>query len=351
MNGVSGRTPNIHLYGTVSFLDAEKKQLTLTCVVDSYRSGWTVVEFLAHRFKYHTADGWDRRVRERWVKVNESAVEPGHRVFKDDSIQYTIWHAEPAVDDAYDVLYEDEWLVAVGKSGNIPVHACGVYITHTLIARVKEDFGRKLNLAHRLDRETSGVVVLCKDRESNRRLAGMFARGAVEKSYLAVVYGEVPEDRFEVDAPIGKMDQRDRFPEQYEWGKVHNVATYLPKRRRVDNQNGKPARTDFEVDRRLAGYTVLRAVPATGRTNQIRVHLAHAGYPLVGDKIYALKGELYEELLREGLTQRVREALVLERHALHCATLRFEHPMTGKGVTVEAPLPCDLSTFIEKTVS
>jgi RluA family pseudouridine synthase len=256
-------------------VEAEKKQLTLTCTVDPYRSGWTVVEFLAHRFKYHTAEGWTRRVEDLWVKVNDTPVDPDQRVYKDDNVQYTIWHAEPAVDDAYQVLYEDDWLVAVGKSGDIPVHACGVYITHTLIARIKEDFGRKLNLAHRLDRETSGAVVLCKDREVNRRLAGMFARGEVAKTYIAVVYGEVAGDNFEVDAPIGKMDQRDRFPDDYEWGKSHNLATYLPKRR-VDFAGGKPARTLFHVERRLKGFSVLRAVPVTGRTNQIRVHLEYA---------------------------------------------------------------------------
>jgi len=328
-------------------MQEEKKQLTLTCTVDPYRSGWTIVEFLAHRFKYHTAEGWDRRVRDRWVRVNDAPVDPDHRVAKDDAVQYTIWHREPAVDDTYDVLYEDDWLVVVGKSGNIPVHACGVYITHTLIARIKEDFGRNLNLAHRLDRETSGVVVLCKDRESNRRLAGMFARGEVGKTYVAVVYGEVPEDRFEIDAPIGKTDQRDRFPQEYEWGKAHNLATYLPKRR-VDFDGGKPARTSFETIRRLEGFTVLRAVPATGRTNQIRVHLAHAGHPLVGDKIYALQGKLRDEILREGLTARVRDALVMDRHALHCASLRFEHPMTGEPVTLEAPLPTDLADFVAR---
>jgi 23S rRNA pseudouridine1911/1915/1917 synthase len=325
-------------------LEAEKKQLTLTCTVDPYRSGWTVVEFLAHRFKYHTAEGWDRRVRDRWVKVNDAPVDPQHRVQKDDAIQYTIWHSEPAVDDSYDVLYEDEWLVAVGKSGNIPVHACGVYITHTLIARLKEDFDQNLNLAHRLDRETSGVVVLCRDRETNRRLAGMFARGEVDKTYFAVVYGRVGAGRFEVDAPIGKSDQRDRFPREYAWGKSHNMATYLPKRH-VDFEGGKPARTSFEVVRRMEDYTVLRAVPATGRTNQIRVHLAHAGYPIVGDKIYALEGELRDELLRDGLTARVREALVLDRHALHCSALGFEHPMTSRKVLIEAPFPPDLKRF------
>lgn len=328
-------------------MESEKKQIKLTCQVDSYRSGWTIVQFLAHRFKYHTAEGWERRIRERWVTVNDAAVLPDHRVNREDAVQYTIWHAEPAVDDSYDVLFEDEWLVAVGKAGNIPVHACGVYITHTLIARLKEDFGRKLNLAHRLDRETSGVVVLCKDRESNRRLARMFASGQVDKRYLAVVYGEVPEDRFEIDAPIGKMDQRDRFPQEYAFGKTHDMATYLPKRC-VDRENGKPAKTMFEVTQRRDGFTALHAVPATGRTNQIRVHLAHAGHPIVGDKIYALAGDFREEILKKGLTDRVREALVLERHALHCASLGFVHPMTGERVTIEAPVPGDLEPYFSR---
>ena len=325
-------------------METEKKQLTLTCTVDSYRSGWTIVEFLAHRFKYHTAEGWTRRIRDRWVTVNAAEVGPDHRVDKDDSVQYTIWHTEPAVDDSYEILYEDEWLVAVGKSGNIPVHACGVYITHTLIARVKEDFGCKLNLAHRLDRETSGVVGLCKDRESNRRMAGMFARGEVYKSYVAVVFGLVPGHGFEVDAPIGKMDQRDRFPAEYAHGKAHGLATYLPKRE-VNMESGKPAKTRFEVVRRGPDFTVLNAIPETGRTNQIRVHLAHAGFPIVGDKIYALQGDLRDEILREGLTDRVRKALILDRHALHCASLVFAHPMTGEPITIEAPVPPDLSPY------
>jgi len=335
----------IHILTKHGMEEPEKKQLTLTCTVDSFRSGWTVVEFLAHRFKYHTADGWGRRVRENWVAVNGAHVAPDHRVCKDDDVQYTIWHAEPDVDDRYEVLYEDKWLVAVGKSGNIPVHACGIYIANTLIARLREDFGRKLNLAHRLDRETSGAIVLCKNRESNRRMAQMFERGEVSKDYLAVVYGDVPGDGFEVDAPIGKIDQRHQYPVEYAYGKEHNLATWLPKRC-VDPDGGKPARTGFEVLRRLDGFTVLRAIPITGRTNQIRVHLAHAGHPIVGDKIYALDGDVRNELVREGLTGRVREALVLDRHALHCASLRFAHPMTGEPLTITAPVPLDMAPFV-----
>lgn len=322
----------------------EKKKITLTCNVDAYRDGWTIVDFLAHRFKYHTSEGWEKRVRDRWVRVNGAEVEPGHAVNKDDAVQYTIWHAEPPVDYRYDVLYEDDDLLAVSKSGNIPVHACGVFITHTLIARLKEDFGASVNLCHRLDRETSGVVVLAKNKESNRALARAFADGEVEKTYIAVVYGRVARRTVVISAPIGKVDIRYQYPVEYEWGKNNDLATYLPKRV-VDPVDGKPARTRCEVVRWLDGFTVLRVVPEQGRTNQIRVHLAHAGHPVVGDKIYALSGEVRDELLRDGFTDRVKEALVTERHALHCESLVITHPRTGRPLKLRASLPDDIARF------
>ena len=133
----------------------EKKKITLECAVDSYRSGWTVVEFLAHRFKYHTPERWAKRVTDRWVQVNGANVEPEHVVNKEDVISYTIWHAEPEVDFRFDVVYEDDHILAVSKSGNIPVHACGVYIQSTLIATLKNIYGNHLNLAHRLDRASA----------------------------------------------------------------------------------------------------------------------------------------------------------------------------------------------------
>jgi RluA family pseudouridine synthase len=323
---------------------AEKKKITLTCHVDPYRNGWTIVEFLAHRFKYHTAEGWKTRVRDRWVRVNGAEVESGHVVHTDDAIQYTIWHAEPPVDDRYDVLFEDDHILAVSKSGNIPVHACGVFITHTLIARLREDFGPSVNLCHRLDRETSGVVVLAKNKESNRALAGAFADGEVEKTYTAVVYGRVTRHTIVITAPIGKVDIRHQYPVEYEYGKDNDLATYLPKRI-VDTEGGKPARTRCETIRALDTYSVLRVTPEHGRTNQIRVHLAHVGHPIVGDKIYALSGDVRDELMREGLTERVREALVLDRHALHCESLRFAHPRTGDAIEIAAPVPDDMQRF------
>jgi len=264
-------------------------------------------------------------------------------VARGDVIHYTIWHAEPPVDDDYAVLYEDDHLLAVAKSGNCPVHACGIYIVNTLIARLRRDFGPRVTLAHRLDRETSGVVMLAKNRLANRGLAGMFERGEVAKSYLAVVFGRVAVPDFVVDAPIGKVDARFQYPVEYAWGKEHDLATYLPKRR-VD-PDGKPARTRVEVIGHRADFTTLRLTPEQGRTNQIRVHLAHIGHPLVGDKIYGLAGDVRDEQVRQGMTDRVREALVLERHALHGERLAFTHPVTGEPLAISAPVPDDLAGF------
>jgi len=327
----------------------EKKQLTLNCEVDSYRSGWSIVEFLAHRFPYHTREGWSKRVSDHWVRVNDAIVAPEHVVRKSDRVGYTIFHVEPPVDDRYHVLFEDEHYFAVAKSGNIPVHACGVYIVNTLIARLRADFGPNVNLVHRLDRETSGVVVLAKHRDANRLLAGMFERGEVEKRYLAIVYGSVTPREFTIDEPIGKIDARYQYPVEYEYGKANDLATYLPKRR-VD-PDGKSARTRVEVLLDNGDFTTLCVTPEQGRTNQIRVHLAHIGHPIVGDKIYALSGEVRDEQLREGMTERVRRALITERQALHCESLAFRHPLTGGAVALRAPLPGDLAALTQPQLS
>jgi RluA family pseudouridine synthase len=322
-----------------------KKKITLTCTVDAYRSGWTLAAFLDHRFPYHAPEAWRYRIVSGQVLVNGAPVEPGSAVRKGDEIRYTIFHAEPDVDFGYDVLYEDDSILAVSKSGNIPVHACGVYITHTLIARIRDDFGPELNLVHRLDRETSGCVLMSKTGEAARTLSRLFRDGAVTKTYLAVVYGHVPHERFTVDAPIGAVDKRTDRMRYDETFRAVGEARYLPKRA-VDFTNGKPARTVFTRRSFAESFTVLEAHPLSGRTNQIRVHLAHAGHPVVGDKLYALGGDLQEELVAEGLTSRVREALVTDRHALHCSRLELHHPLTGARLCLEAPAPEDMRRFL-----
>jgi 23S rRNA pseudouridine1911/1915/1917 synthase len=315
-------------------MDAEPKQITLDCRVDSYRSGWTVVEFLSHRFKYHPPERWTHRVEDGRVRVNGDSVATAHRVCKDDVVSYTIFHAEPPVDRRYDVIYEDDDLLAVSKSGNLPVHACGVYIKNTLITLLRERYGQ-ISLAHRLDRETSGVQLLTKNIRAARALSEMFARGEVSKSYIAVAHGRIEPDSFEVDAPIGKVEyvKVDRATDGAAPLGTERRANFFPKRI-VDFKNGKPSRTRFDILKREDGYTVLHVRPVTGRTNQIRVHLYHVGHPLLGDKTFRLAGAM------NGVS-------LIERQALHSRSLVFKHPVSGVPMTLMAAVPDDMRSLVE----
>jgi 23S rRNA pseudouridine1911/1915/1917 synthase len=313
----------------------EKQRITLTCEVDSYRSGWTIVRFLSHRFKYHTPERWTKRVNDGQVLVNGERVAPDETVNKCDLVTYTIFHTEPEVDLRCDIVYEDDHLLAVSKSGNIPVHACGVYIRNTLIGNLKNIHGENLNLAHRLDRETSGLTLLTKDPGTARVMGKMFADGAVDKVYAAVTHGRVRERAFEVDAPIGKtLEEVTPRPEAIPGSDLAQDLPRFVSRRRVDPDKGKPALTRFEVEKYLGECTLLRAVPLSGRTNQIRVHLHHAGHPIVGDKVY----RPVQAAEADGL---------IDRHALHCRELRFTHPVTGRPLRLSAPYPGDFARLIE----
>lgn len=321
---------------------AEKQKITLACEVDSYRSGWTIVRFLSHRFRYHTPDRWTARVNDGNVLVNDEPVSPDHVVNKGDLVTYTIFHTEPEVDRRYDVIYEDDYLLAISKSGNIPVHACGVYIRNTLIANLKNIHGKNLNLAHRLDRETSGLTLLSKDPQTARVLGRMFAEGKVGKVYAAVVHGRVGERSFEVDAPIGKVMEplADRPGGGLESDLAEDLPRYVP-RRCVDFERGKPAVTRFEVERHLGSCTLLRAIPLSGRTNQIRVHLDHVGHPIVGDKVYEPRP------MGEDGRQAAPTQPPIARQALHCRELRFAHPITGRLLHLVAPYPRDFANLVE----
>ena len=314
------------------------QELTLEKKVDTYRSGWTIIAYLAHRFPYHTAARWAQRVNEGRVQVNGARIEPAHVVLAEDVVAYTFFHDEPDVDRRFDIVFEDDDLLVVSQSGNLPVHACGVYIRNTLIAELRRRFGDSVSLAHRLDRETSGIVVLTKNKPAARSMAAQFADGSVAKGYIAVAHGRIESPVFEVNAPIGKTDYAVTLThEQLTMAGVESelkgdLPSAVPKRQ-VDFKNGKPAITRFTVRGHAGDCTLLDAVPLSGRTNQIRVHLHHVGHPIVGDKVYR------PSVVSESLAK-------LDRHALHCRTLAFEHPKSGERLCLEAPLAEDLRGWL-----
>jgi RluA family pseudouridine synthase len=313
---------------------AEPERYELSCVVDPYRDGWTLAEFLSHRFRYHPPDLWRERLAEGAVRVNGEIAGAEAAVRKGDRIEYTIWHAEPAVDFRHEVLHEDAELLAVSKSGNLPVHAGGKFIRNTLIAHLRPRYGDELRPVHRLDRETSGVVLLAKTREAARALEVQFRERRVGKEYVAVLRGRV-EQELVVDGAIARREPAE------------------PPYFRVVEVGGKPAVTRFRPIETAgppgaAGATLVTAEPEGGRTNQIRVHAAHAGHPILGDKIYGVPPELARRFVAEGEWAGLLEAAGAARHLLHCAALTVEHPADGSRLRLEAAAPPDLRNALER---
>jgi len=197
--------------------------------------------------------------------------------------------------------------------------------------------GGQVSIVNRLDRETSGLVLVCKTAEAARRFHMAMTRRAVEKEYLAIVWGWPEEDEFTINAPI--LRQGERLP----------TAIYL---KRCIHPEGAEAVTRFRVEKRFekatsAGdrFALVRAFPETGRTHQIRIHLAHAGHPIVGDKIYGPNERCYLEFIETGWTPSLESRLLLPRHALHSTRLRLETEEDG-ALEWNAPLASDLAAWM-----
>jgi len=211
------------------------------------------------------------------------------------------------------VVYEDDHLLVVDKAAGMVVHPAPGHWEGTLVNALMgrgEATPDRAGLVHRLDKETSGLLVVAKNEKVQRALSGALAARSLKRLYAALVWGHLTNDQLTVDQPIGR-DPRDR--------KRMAIVT-----------TGRPARIDFARLARYDSVDLLRARLHTGRTHQIRVHLASVGHPVVGDDTYGGGGG-----------RRV-VALLPHRHFLHAAWLRFRHPITGADMDLRSPLPDDL---------
>jgi 23S rRNA pseudouridine1911/1915/1917 synthase len=243
---------------------------------------------------------------------------------------------EPPCPRTFSVLHEDARLRIIDKPSGLPVHATAKFYFNTLTRVLAERYPDEpeLQICHRLDRETSGCLVVARDREAAAFLKGAIAaKDRTRKEYLAVVHGQPPWDAEAViDTALRLAGEAD--------------ATRLPNVRMLPDPRGLPAQTRVIVERRAGAYALVRCTLVTGRQHQIRAHLADAGYPIVGDKLYTHGDDAFIAYCDEGLTPELAARFVLPRHALHAARIELPHPDGGR-VRAEAPLPPDLAALLE----
>ena len=242
---------------------------------------------------------------------------------------------EPPCPRTFTIVYEDARVLVVDKPALLPVHASAKFYFNTLARVLSERYPDEpeLQICHRLDRETSGCLVVARDREAAISLKQAWAsKDAVQKQYLAVVHGHPPwTTQHTLDIGLRLSQPGD--------------ATRLPHVRMLPDRAGLPAITRVRVESRGDQLSLVRCTLVTGRQHQIRAHLAHAGFPIVGDKLYAHGDDAFIRFCDEGLVPELAKLFVLPRHALHAARVTFPHP-DGRMITAEAPLALDLSPLL-----
>ncbi len=236
---------------------------------------------------------------------------------------------EPEVPRYFEVLYEDEWILGVDKPAGLPVHPTARYHTNTLTALLRDVYGEnRPTLAHRIDSETSGVLLCAKTKEAERRLKLMFAKRQIQKTYLAIVFGTPAPKEGRIEVALGPdLD-----------GPVKVKMACRP--------DGMPSLTEYRVLEQGQKRSLVECVPRTGRQHQIRAHLSHIGHPIVGDKMYGEDSSLFLDYVDQGVTPDISARAGAPRHFLHAASLTFTHPLSGESLTIESPLPEDMRTQI-----
>jgi 23S rRNA pseudouridine1911/1915/1917 synthase len=317
--------------------------------VEQYLHGVRIDSFLIKHFRNYTPWRIQRFVQARGVKVDGVTAETDTRVYVGQRVSIRLLEPPDKLMEPQrlplEILYEDPWLIVVSKPVGQVAHPCGNYYDNTLANALQYHFDTQTRMrglvrpgiVHRLDRLTSGVTAITKDHIAHRNVSIHFQTGKVNKSYWALVYGNLEPERGAVDLPIGTTP-----------GGLTILMSTAP-----DALDARPSRTTFEVLERFGDYTLVRAQPLTGRMHQIRLHMAALGHPVVADEFYGPNGPPPRMIPLEAPDDELPPMInpnasdLIDRQALHAHTLKFNHPITGESLSFTAPLPPDMQHALD----
>ena len=292
----------------------------------SDENGVRIDAWISKRLEKYSRSYIQKLIDDGLVSVNGSVVKSNYKVKMEDNI--TVQIPEPEVLDIVPedidvpILYEDEHIIVVNKPKGMVVHPAAGNYSGTLVNALMKHCGNNLSsingvirpgIVHRIDKDTSGVLVVAKSDEAHEKLSSMLKEHDINRVYIALVHGIIREESGKIDAPIGR----------------HPVDR---KKMAVNTKNGRRAVTHFKVLERFKDATLLEVRLETGRTHQIRVHMSYIGYPILGDTVYGRKKDKYN----------------LNGQALHAKLLGFVHPVTNEYMEFEADLPEYFKNLLEE---
>lgn len=302
--------------------------------------GKRIDAYLASRYPDYSRSVIQKVIDAKAVLINGQPTKASYKVRLDDEIR--VWLPELA-DEApipeeipLQIVYDDEALTVVNKPPRMVVHPAKGHWSGTLVNALQFHYDtlstvageNRPGIVHRLDRDTTGLLLVAKDDLAHRNIAKQFEQRTVRKEYLAIVSGVPSRDSDYIEKPIGF------HPTNRE-----KMAIRLPE------DGAKDAVTFYEVLERFDGFAFIRCKPKTGRTHQIRVHLAHIGHPIVADKAYSGRDHLTLGDLKGAASEHADQVLI-DRQALHAHNLFIRHPLSGEELALNAPLPDDMAAVL-----
>lgn len=332
--------------GSLAVENLTDDQRVFRHIVDEQEHGRRIDAVLALLLNEYSRVFLRKVVQDGGAEVDGTRVKPS---FKVQTGQQIVVRLPPPPEDGpqpeeipLKILYEDDALIAIDKPAEMVVHPAKGNWKGTLASALAFRFQQlsdvggptRPGIIHRLDRDTSGVILVAKSNAVHLRLSEQFEKRDVQKEYFAIVIGQVELDRDVIRLPIG--------PHPYQRDKMAI---------RRDHPQSKEAETWYEVVERFGRINCLKVMPKTGRTHQIRVHLDHMGAPVLCDRLYAghariSRGELLRRQALKQPPQAGDDEILLERQALHARRIEFQHPISGQQIAIESPVPDDMQSVL-----